>query len=48
LSLTPGDSVHYPSTRAHAWANPYETVAQVLWTGTHDIFTPRNITKSDP
>lgn len=47
LSLTPGDSVHYPSTRAHAWANPYETVAQVLWTGTHDIFTPRNIIKTD-
>lgn len=48
LCLTPGDSVHYPSTRPHAWANPSETVAQVLWTGTHDIFTPRNITKANP
>lgn len=48
LHLTAGDSVHYPSTRAHALANPYETVAQVLWTGTHDIFSPRVIAKADP
>lgn len=48
LTLTSGDSVHYPSTQPHAWANPQETVAQVLWTGTHDIFTPRNVSKTDP
>ena len=48
LSLAAGDSVHYPSTQPHAWSNPHEAVAQVLWTGTHDIFTPRNITRADP
>ncbi|MBO6676687.1 MAG: cupin domain-containing protein [Rhizobiales bacterium] len=47
LHLTAGDSVHYPSTRPHAWANPHQTTAQVLWTGTHDIFATRNAKKAD-
>lgn len=47
LRLSAGDSVHYPSTRSHALANPYETVAQVLWTGTHDIFAPRAEAKAN-
>jgi transcriptional regulator with XRE-family HTH domain len=48
LRLARGDSVHYPSTQPHALANPYDAVAQVLWTGTHDIFFPRVVTKADP
>ncbi len=39
LTLDAGDSVHYSSERSHGWSNPFKETAQVLWTGTHDIFT---------
>ncbi|WP_305968964.1 MULTISPECIES: helix-turn-helix domain-containing protein [unclassified Mameliella] len=41
MELSAGDSAHYDSTRDHAWANPYEETAQVLWTGTIDLFGDR-------
>ncbi|MEO0701777.1 MAG: cupin domain-containing protein [Pseudomonadota bacterium] len=42
FNLATGDSVHYTSERSHGWANPFDEPAQVLWTGTHDIFSPRH------
>lgn len=42
FDLEQGDSVHYTSERSHGWANPFAQPAQVLWTGTHDIFAPRH------
>lgn len=41
FKLTSGDSVHYTSERPHGWENPFDVPAQVLWTGTHDIFSSR-------
>ncbi|KUF10959.1 cupin domain-containing protein [Pseudoponticoccus marisrubri] len=41
MELQAGDSAHYDSTRAHGWANPHDEVAQVLWTGTLDLFGDR-------
>ncbi|PWJ10049.1 helix-turn-helix domain-containing protein [Jannaschia seohaensis] len=43
FDLGQGDSVHYTSERPHAWANPFPEPAQVLWTGTDDIFARRQI-----
>ncbi|MFW2543698.1 cupin domain-containing protein [Primorskyibacter sp. 2E107] len=42
MVLSAGDSAHYDSTRAHAWSNPFDTPARVLWTGTLDIFGDLN------
>ena len=39
LVLRAHDSVHYSSGRPHGWSNPNDTPAQILWTGTHDIFS---------
>lgn len=41
MELRAGDSAHYDSTRPHAWANPYDETARVIWTGTLDIFGDR-------
>jgi transcriptional regulator with XRE-family HTH domain len=32
--LGPGDSLHYSGLRPHAWANPTDRPARMLWTGT--------------
>lgn len=41
MELGEGDSAHYDSTRAHAWANPFDQAVRVLWTGTLDLFEDR-------
>ncbi|WP_223877738.1 helix-turn-helix domain-containing protein [Histidinibacterium aquaticum] len=41
MELGPGDSAHYDSHRSHGWSNPYVETAEVLWTGTIDLFGDR-------
>lgn len=36
--LGPGDSAQHPSTTPHAWENPGDTAAQLLWVGTPKLF----------
>jgi transcriptional regulator with XRE-family HTH domain len=45
MELSAGDSAHYDSTREHAWANPFDETARVLWTGTIDLFGDRGVSK---
>lgn len=34
IRMTAGDSLHYSGLRPHSWANPTDTPARLLWTGT--------------
>ena len=38
ITLEAGDSAHYKASRVHGWSNPGPEPAQVLWTGTIDLF----------
>ena len=38
MTLRPGDSLHYRGNRPHAWSNPGERTARLLWVGTLTVF----------
>ncbi|MCK7611935.1 cupin domain-containing protein [Roseibium sediminicola] len=38
MVMTAGDSLHYRGNTPHAWSNPNEAPARILWTGTLTIF----------
>ncbi|WP_051332762.1 helix-turn-helix domain-containing protein [Cucumibacter marinus] len=38
LTLRAGDCLHYRGNRPHAWSNPTEEPARLLWTGTLTLF----------
>lgn len=40
LALGIGDSVHLRSPVPHAWSNPYDEPARILWAGTDQIIPP--------
>lgn len=40
LSLGAADSVHFRSALPHAWSNPGEAPARILWAGTDEIMPP--------
>ncbi len=39
--LKAGDSLHYRGTTRHAWSNPGDTAARILWTGTLNVLQQR-------
>jgi transcriptional regulator with XRE-family HTH domain len=41
FAMGPGDSLHYRGNRAHAWANPGDAPAQLLWVGRLTVFPLR-------
>ncbi|MCX2723280.1 helix-turn-helix domain-containing protein [Roseibium salinum] len=38
MVMTAGDSLHYRGNTPHAWSNPNDMPAKILWTGTLTIF----------
>ncbi|MCR4266137.1 helix-turn-helix domain-containing protein [Nitratireductor sp. ZSWI3] len=38
MVMEAGDSLHYRGNVPHAWSNPNETPARILWTGTLTLF----------
>ncbi|GAB2187573.1 helix-turn-helix domain-containing protein [Roseibium sp. LAB1] len=38
MVMTAGDSLHYRGNTLHAWSNPNDAPAKILWTGTLTIF----------
>lgn len=46
MVMTAGDSLHYRGNTPHAWSNPNEAPARILWTGTLTIFNAGDETTS--
>ncbi|NVO25041.1 helix-turn-helix domain-containing protein [Donghicola mangrovi] len=40
FTMNVGDSLHYSGTVPHAWSNPTDTAARILWTGTLSVLSP--------
>ena len=40
FTMNVGDSLHYSGTVPHAWSNPNDTPARILWTGTLSVLSP--------
>lgn len=48
LTLRAGDCLHYRGNRPHAWSNPTEKPAKLLWTGTLTLFHSAPGSKAGP
>ncbi|MHA7773384.1 cupin domain-containing protein [Roseibium sp. M-1] len=46
MIMKAGDSLHYRGNTPHAWSNPNEAPAKILWTGTLTIFNAGDETTS--
>lgn len=46
MIMKTGDSLHYRGNTPHAWSNPNEAPARILWTGTLTIFNAGDETTS--
>jgi transcriptional regulator with XRE-family HTH domain len=46
MIMKAGDSLHYRGNTPHAWSNPNEIPAKILWTGTLTIFNAGDETTS--
>lgn len=42
MAMAAGDSLHYRGNTPHAWENPHDAPARILWTGTLTIFNAAN------
>ncbi|WP_010138966.1 helix-turn-helix domain-containing protein [Oceanicola sp. S124] len=45
IRMTVGDSLHYSGLRPHAWTNPTDHPARILWTGTLAVLNRRGAMK---